>query len=359
MPESPINGRRHLLLIYIHGFMGNETSFQNFPAHSMVRRPCLQVPDHHNYADTVRLQQHETDQTDTVLLGHSMGGLLAADVALLTSTSAVTRGKVPRHRIMGVVGLDTPFLGMHPSVVASGLGSLFRRDPGQLDSSDLSEQHDGLDAPSTQDSRSSSPRPSLSSASLSPIPSNPIAEMESLSPYASSDLLAPPDTSIPKPTTLSRALYFITKHSDNVTKASKAYLTSHFEFGSCMADYQGLMDRHDRIRALDNGAGRQRTKFVNYYTATTGRPKRPKPQKKPSTNALTRSQHASGSCSDSIKTATLEAESNLDSQTPSIRLSSESELDENRSTASTGGTPKNIPSSSRDNISTNSQGPPG
>lgn len=27
------NGRRTLLLIYIHGFMGNETSFQSFPAH--------------------------------------------------------------------------------------------------------------------------------------------------------------------------------------------------------------------------------------------------------------------------------------------------------------------------------------
>jgi hypothetical protein len=26
-------GRRKLLLIYIHGFMGNETSFQSFPAH--------------------------------------------------------------------------------------------------------------------------------------------------------------------------------------------------------------------------------------------------------------------------------------------------------------------------------------
>ena len=27
------HGRRKLLLIYIHGFMGNETSFQSFPAH--------------------------------------------------------------------------------------------------------------------------------------------------------------------------------------------------------------------------------------------------------------------------------------------------------------------------------------
>jgi len=26
-------GRRRLLLVYIHGFMGDETSFRNFPAH--------------------------------------------------------------------------------------------------------------------------------------------------------------------------------------------------------------------------------------------------------------------------------------------------------------------------------------
>lgn len=31
--ESARNGRRTLLLVFIHGFMGNETSFQSFPAH--------------------------------------------------------------------------------------------------------------------------------------------------------------------------------------------------------------------------------------------------------------------------------------------------------------------------------------
>ena len=31
--ESGRDGRRTLLLIFIHGFMGNETSFQSFPAH--------------------------------------------------------------------------------------------------------------------------------------------------------------------------------------------------------------------------------------------------------------------------------------------------------------------------------------
>ena len=31
--ESGRDGRRTMLLVYIHGFMGNETSFQSFPAH--------------------------------------------------------------------------------------------------------------------------------------------------------------------------------------------------------------------------------------------------------------------------------------------------------------------------------------
>ena len=31
--ESGRDGRRTLLLVYIHGFMGNETSFRSFPAH--------------------------------------------------------------------------------------------------------------------------------------------------------------------------------------------------------------------------------------------------------------------------------------------------------------------------------------
>lgn len=32
-PETEWAGRRKLLLIYIHGFLGDETSFQSFPAH--------------------------------------------------------------------------------------------------------------------------------------------------------------------------------------------------------------------------------------------------------------------------------------------------------------------------------------
>jgi hypothetical protein len=47
-----------------------------------------------------------------------MGGLLAADIAL-----------VFRHRIIGIVNFDVPFLGMHPGIIKAGLGSLFNSPP--------------------------------------------------------------------------------------------------------------------------------------------------------------------------------------------------------------------------------------
>jgi hypothetical protein len=63
---------------------------------------------------------------------------------------------------------------------------------------------------------------------------------------------------------------------------------SHLEFGGCLADYTGLKDRYEKIRGLEdvddlaqrNRPGYQppirRVRFVNYYTASTGRPKAPK-----------------------------------------------------------------------------------
>jgi len=58
---------------------------------------------------------------DIILPGHPMEGILAAEVAPLRNER---RGF--RHRILGVVSFDSPFLGMHPGVISAGLGSLFR-----------------------------------------------------------------------------------------------------------------------------------------------------------------------------------------------------------------------------------------
>lgn len=53
-----------------------------------------------------------------------MGGLLAADAATDPSNKPdQSAGGRPR-RIVGVVAFDTPYLGMHPHVVITGIASL-------------------------------------------------------------------------------------------------------------------------------------------------------------------------------------------------------------------------------------------
>lgn len=67
----------------------------------------------------------ECPTTDIVLLSHSMGGILAAEVVLLRDAAAARS----RHRILGILSFDTPFLGIHPGVITAGIGSLFRASP--------------------------------------------------------------------------------------------------------------------------------------------------------------------------------------------------------------------------------------
>jgi pimeloyl-ACP methyl ester carboxylesterase len=95
--------RRKLLLVYIHGFMGNDDSFQKFPfhVHQFLKYRLRDThavhtkvyPRYKTYRaiEVARdnfskwLQPHESLDTDVVLLGHSMGGLLAAEVVLMAS----------------------------------------------------------------------------------------------------------------------------------------------------------------------------------------------------------------------------------------------------------------------------------
>ena len=73
-----------------------------------------------------------------IVLAHSMGGLLAADAA--TDPSNIAR------RIIGMIAFDTPYLGMHPHVVISGIASLFPKDDDEEkkkkpSEKDMNEEH--------------------------------------------------------------------------------------------------------------------------------------------------------------------------------------------------------------------------
>jgi pimeloyl-ACP methyl ester carboxylesterase len=229
-----------------------------------------------------RLTPHESPDTDVVLLGHSLGGILAAEVALLQPYSP----KCPDarlHRILGLIAFDTPFLGMHPGVIGTGISSLFRPkpEPGENAASALA----AAGSPS-------SPVDSLASSIFSQIPNDPNYNP----PF-------PNDVRNAQRKGLEKALYFINKHSDGLTKATKEYVTSHFEFGGCMADYPGLKRRYTAVRALEDvdelarrrdpqGRLLRRVRFVNYYSASTGRLKPAKtPAEAPATEMKDMSLH--------------------------------------------------------------------
>ena len=184
-----------------------------------------------------------------------MGGLLAADVALLF-----------RHRIIGVINFDVPFVGMHPGIIKAGLGSIFTKVPPPQDQI--------LTSPTT------GAKPSRMSTIFNPKPADP-----NYNPSFTNDV------HLPVRKGLDNALHWFNKHSNNIKEAGKGLVKSHFEFGSAMADYKELKVRYARVRALeeDDESKRRmgnpdvrsppRIRFVNYYTASTGRPKKPKSPK--------------------------------------------------------------------------------
>ncbi|KAI5840110.1 hypothetical protein DFP73DRAFT_574900 [Morchella snyderi] len=267
--------KRKLLVVYIHGFMGNETSFQSFPAH-LHNLLCVTL-DPLGYLVHTKvypkfktrynilvatenfsqwLSKFENENTDVILLGHSMGGLLAADVALLQDYT----GK-KRHRILGIIAFDTPFLGMHPGVISAGLGSIFRPAP-----KSPGEDAQGLYANGAEGS-------SQSNMSLHTMNSggSQVDEFYSKPPARNYTVVVPK-----KEGTWDSTLHFINKYQSRLTQATGQYLMSHLEFGGCLADIIGLKNRYSAVRALEDGligasGNTERLRFVNYYTSSTGR----------------------------------------------------------------------------------------
>ncbi|KAJ4304803.1 hypothetical protein N0V90_000331 [Kalmusia sp. IMI 367209] len=276
-PSEDRAGRRRLLLIYVHGFMGDETSFRNFPAHvhnlvsitlaeSHVVHTKIYPKYRSRYAIEVArddfskwLYPHEDRWTDVILLAHSMGGLVAADVALTC-----------RHRIIGTIHFDVPFLGMHPGIIKAGLGSIFKPWP-------TPEEHIGEEPVPV------GKKPNRFNTLFNPKPNDP-----NFNPSFYNDV------HLPVRKGWENTLHWLNKHSNGIVQASKSLVQSHLEFGGAMADYRTLKARYAKIRALeeddprkrmyavDEVANAPRIRFVNYYTTSTGRPKKPKSPKSPS-----------------------------------------------------------------------------
>ncbi|KAJ7742599.1 hypothetical protein B0H16DRAFT_1563091 [Mycena metata] len=300
MPQTLVH------LVYIHGFQGNDTSFQTFPT-DLQEHLAANIPPHLNIKiqsslyPTYKSRKPIALATQNflawlstqppgpvILLAHSMGGLLAADAATDASNFGISRAR----RILGVVAFDVPYLGMHPHVVVSGIASLFPGDDGDKTTAGDMNQHSDVqivDDQVTDDwdaykknldsnrsmhsrSRSHSPIPPPSplagtSAPMSPIPqANPFG-------LPSSPLI---DKTLSFLTTHADdpLVRWVRKHSDEPFSASKRFVVEYFQFGVCMFDPSGLKERYARLVAWPDGL------WVNYWTQTPPREPKDNAEKK-------------------------------------------------------------------------------
>ncbi|PLB43678.1 hypothetical protein P170DRAFT_441136 [Aspergillus steynii IBT 23096] len=170
--------RKTLLIVYIHGFKGDDDTFGDFPEHfrAQVSRslPSVKVatavyPKYETRGDlkecvsvfrewlqnqVIDLEVENRTASPTVdpsvhvfLVGHSMGGIVAAETLLLVASEqpippkhadplvdsgtaenapAIEPGSFMFPHIQGVLAFDTPFLGIAPGVVSYGAEGHYR-----------------------------------------------------------------------------------------------------------------------------------------------------------------------------------------------------------------------------------------
>ncbi|GAB1522798.1 hypothetical protein RhiTH_005922 [Rhizoctonia solani] len=205
-----------------------------------------------------------------ILCGHSMGGLLTAEVALAA----------PPSRVVGLVSFDTPYLGVHPRVVLSGITSLFKKKE-ELTGHRTSSTSTPCESPNE--------RPGEAPPATHPEPP-PQPDVPTSSPPATRESTVPPSLHLsvpippvrviaprverlfqtfrlgPVPQSVHNFLHFWDKHP-GVT-GLKDGIVQIFEFGGCLLNPQGLISRYERLQrwGSDEGAGPYGRGWVNLWT---------------------------------------------------------------------------------------------
>ncbi|XP_006455156.1 hypothetical protein AGABI2DRAFT_153208 [Agaricus bisporus var. bisporus H97] len=194
-----------------------------------------------------------------------MGGLLAAEAA--TDSSNAPNERIGHSRIVAVIDFDTPFLGMHPHVIISGIASLLPKDrkTGGKKESEMN-QHPAINiVPERVTDDWENFRQKAGTETLSPL---------TTSSSAYSPRSTPPSRS-PSPF-FDRVLDFasaysdrsfvrrLKNHSDHPVSSGKQWVVEHLQFGGAMFDTSGLKERYRRLVAWKDGT------WVNYWTTTWG-----------------------------------------------------------------------------------------
>ncbi|KAG8685084.1 hypothetical protein FRC11_011150, partial [Ceratobasidium sp. 423] len=207
-----------------------------------------------------------------ILCGHSMGGLLTAEVALAA----------PPGRVVGLVSFDVPYLGVHPRVVLSGITSLFknREELTGYRTGGTAHPHEApseLPAQVPWDTRAVGPPESprdTPAISPSTAPSTTVPPSLHLSiPIPPIRVIAPKTERLfqvlglgPIPQSVHNFLHFWDKHPGII--GLKDGIVQIFEFGGCLLNPQGLISRYERLQqwGSDREAGPYGRGWVNFWT---------------------------------------------------------------------------------------------
>ncbi|KAL0949364.1 hypothetical protein HGRIS_009433 [Hohenbuehelia grisea] len=142
----------YLLVIFIHGFKGNDETFGSFPERlqhvlsetlASTAVECIVFPAYETKGDlneaVIRFADWLTTLTvekevacgggagkaQIVLCGHSMGGLLAADSLLEFIRTRPDQTAPLWPKIIACIAFDTPYLGLHPFVFKNSASKAF------------------------------------------------------------------------------------------------------------------------------------------------------------------------------------------------------------------------------------------
>lgn len=178
-----------------------------------------------------------------------MGGSLASEAIILLSRVTF------HHNIIGIIGLDSPFLGVHPHVVASGVTGLVKP-----------VKQTKVTMPLDRPTADSDITPSTSTLS---VPETIYSESSNSS-RSSLDIPPPLRTPSPSPRpqeekksgfkqTLTKTVTAIYNHRHELGSAGPRYVWSHLEYGHILLDPAELKAQYDQLRQLP-------IKFANYYS---------------------------------------------------------------------------------------------
>lgn len=166
-------------------------------------------------------------------------------MALLPSSSSHSH-QTQKHRILGLVNFDVPFLGLHPGIIQTTFKSLFHQDPGQ---------------PAEHDTNTNTNTAEASDA-FSPSHFDP--------PFFN-------DVHLAERPGLQGVMHFLHKNYNRITRSTVNRIMSPYAFAGCLNNYPELRRRYKQLMGLEAAHGQPcRVRFVNYYTASECPPPPPK-----------------------------------------------------------------------------------